>query len=50
MKADVQTIYQAASRSEAEHHAQAFARRWRDAYPSLVPRLLRDFHELLAFF
>lgn len=50
MKADVQTIYQAVSQSEAEHRAQAFARRWRDAYPSLVTRLLRELPELLAFF
>jgi transposase-like protein len=50
MKADAQAIYQAASRSEAVSHAQAFARRWRDAYPALVTRLLRDLPELLAFF
>ena len=50
MKADAQAIDQAASRSEAEGHALAFARRWRDAYPSLVTRLLRDLPELLAFF
>lgn len=50
MKADAQTIYQAASRTEAVAHAQVFARRWRDAYPSLVTRLLRDLPELLAFF
>ena len=29
MKADAQTIYQAASRAAATGHAQAFARRWR---------------------
>jgi transposase-like protein len=50
VKADAQAIYQAASRSEAEGHAQAFARRWRDAYPQLVTRLLRELPELLAFF
>jgi len=50
MKADAQAIYQAASRSEAEGHAQAFAQRWRDAYPQLVTRLCRDLPELLAFF
>lgn len=50
VKADAQAIYQAASRSEAMAHAQAFARRWRDAYPSHVSRLLRDLPELLAFF
>jgi transposase-like protein len=50
VKADAQAIYQAASRSEATGHAQAFARRWRAAYPSLVTRLLRDLPELPAFF
>jgi len=50
MKADAQAIYQAASRAEAVSHAQTFARRWRDAYPSLVTRLLQDLPELLAFF
>jgi putative transposase len=39
----------------AEHgpavaQAQAFARRWREGYPQLVVRLLRDLPELLAFF
>ena len=50
MKADAQRIYQAASRAEAEGYAQAFVRRWRDAYPSLVTRLRQDLPELLAFF
>jgi putative transposase len=50
VKADVQAIYQAASRSEAVAQAQAFARRWQDAYPQLVARLLRGLPELLAFF
>ena len=50
MKADAQAIYQAASRAEAAAHAQVFARRWRDTYPALVARLLRDLPELLAFF
>jgi transposase-like protein len=50
MKAAAQAIYQAASRAEAEDAARAFARRWRDAYPALVTRLLRDRPELLAFF
>lgn len=50
MKADAQAIDQATSRAEAEYAAQAFARRWRDAYPQLVTRLLRDLPELLAFF
>jgi putative transposase len=50
MKSDAQAIYQAASRAEAGSHAQAFARRWRDTYPALVTRLLRDLPELLAFF
>jgi putative transposase len=50
MKADAQAIYQAASRSEAEGQAQAFARRWREMYPPLVTRLLRELPELLAFF
>lgn len=50
LKADAQAIYQAASRSEAESHAQVFAQRWRNAYPPLVTRLLRDLPELLAFF
>lgn len=50
MKEDVQAIYQAASRAEAEGHAQAFAQRWRNAYPQLVTRLGRDLLELLAFF
>jgi putative transposase len=50
MKADGQAIYQAASRSEAMAYAQAFAHRWRGAYPSLVSRLVRDLPELLAFF
>lgn len=48
--ADAQAIYRAASRREAEGHAHAFAQRWRDAYPQLVTRLLRDLPELLAFF
>ena len=30
--------------------AQAFAHRWRDAYPQLVTQLCRDLPELLAFF
>lgn len=34
----------------ADAQAQAFARRWRDAYPQLVTRLLRELPELLAFF
>jgi transposase-like protein len=50
LKADAQAIYQAASRSEALAYAKVFARRWRDAYPALVTRLLRDLPELLAFF
>ena len=50
VKADAQAIYRAASRAEADGQAQAFARRWRDAYPQLVTRLLRDLPELLAFF
>ncbi|OQW30341.1 MAG: hypothetical protein A4E19_10575 [Nitrospira sp. SG-bin1] len=50
MKAGAQAIYQATSRAEAEHAARTFARRWRDAYPSLVTRLLEDLPELLAFF
>lgn len=50
MKADAQAIYQAADRAEAVAQAQAFARRWRAAYPPLVTRLLRDLPELLAFF
>jgi len=50
LKADAQAIYQAASRAAALGQARAFARRWRDAYPSLVTRLLRDLPELLAFF
>jgi len=48
VKADTQAIYRAASWLEAE--GQAFARRWRDAYPALVRRLLQDLPELLAFF
>lgn len=50
MKTDAQAIYQAASRAEAVAQAQAFARRWRETYPQLVTRLLRDLPELLAFF
>jgi putative transposase len=50
VKADAQAIYQAASRSEAEAQARAFARQWRAAYPQLVKRLLRDLPALLAFF
>jgi transposase-like protein len=50
IKADAQAIYQATSRFEAEGQAQAFAQRWREAYPQLVTRLLRDLPELLAFF
>lgn len=50
MKTDAQAIYQATSRAEAVTQAQAFASRWRDAYPQLVARLFRDLPELLAFF
>jgi putative transposase len=50
VKADAQGIYQASSRQEAEGQARAFALRWREAYPQLVTRLLRDLPELLAFF
>ena len=50
MKADAQRIYQAASRREADGDAQTFARRCRNAYPSLVTQLLHDLPELLAFF
>jgi putative transposase len=50
LKADAQAIYQAASRSEAEGYARAFAQRWREPYPQLVTRLCRDLPELLAFF
>ena len=39
---------QAAVKADAQ--AQAFARRWRKAYPALVRRLLQDLPELLAFF
>jgi putative transposase len=50
VKADVQAIYQADSRREAEALARQFAQRWQAAYPSVVARLLRDLPELLAFF
>jgi transposase-like protein len=50
VKADAQGIYQASSRQEAEGQALAFAQRWREVYPPLVTRLLRDLPELLAFF
>lgn len=50
MKADAQTISQAAGRAEAVAQAQAFARRGREASPQLVTRLLRELPELLAFF
>jgi transposase-like protein len=50
VKADAQGIYQASSRQEADGQARAFAQRWREAYPQLVARLLRDLPELLAFF
>lgn len=50
LKADAQAIYRAADRAEAVAQAQAFARRWREGYPQLVARLLRDLPELLAFF
>jgi putative transposase len=50
MKADAQAIDQAADRAEAVAQVQAFARRWREAYPQLVTWLLRDLPELLAFF
>ena len=50
VKADTQVIYRAANRTEATGHAQAFARRWRDTYPSLVTRLLHDLPELLTCF
>jgi putative transposase len=50
MKADAQAIYRAVSRAEAVVQAQAFAHRWREGYPQLVTRLLRDLPEWLAFF
>lgn len=50
MKVDAQAIYRASSRAEAVTQAHAFARRWRDPYPQLVTRLLRNLPELLAFF
>ena len=50
VKADAQAIYQAASRREAEALAQQFGRRWQATYPKVVPSLLRDLPELLAFF
>ena len=50
MKAEAQAIYQAADRAEAMAYAHAFAHRWREPYPQLVTRLLRDLPELLAFF
>jgi transposase-like protein len=50
VKADAQAIYRAASRREAEALARQFAQRWREPYPSVVTRLLRDLPELLAFF
>ena len=50
VKADAQAIYRAASRREAEALARHFAQRWREAYPSVVARFLRDLPELLAFF
>jgi putative transposase len=50
VKADAQAIYQASTRADAESDAQLYARRWREAYPQLVTRLLRDLPELLAFF
>jgi putative transposase len=49
VKADAQSIDQAASRQEAAGQARAFAQRWREAYPPLVTRRLRDLPELLAF-
>jgi putative transposase len=50
VKADVQAIYQAGSRREAEAHARAFARHWQPLYSKVVQSLLRDLPELLAFF
>lgn len=50
VKADVQAIYQAASRREAEARARQVAQRWQAAYPSVITRLVRDLPELLAFF
>lgn len=50
VKADVQAIYQADSRREAEAYARSFAQRWQPAYPKVVQRLLDDLPELLAFF
>lgn len=50
VKADVQAIYQASCRREAEAQACLFARRWQAAYPSVVQRVLADLPELLAFF
>ena len=50
VKAEAQAIYRASTRAEEEGHAQLFACRWREAYPQLGTRLLRDLPELLAFF
>ena len=50
MKADAQAIYHATDRAEAVAQAQTVALQWREAYPQLVTRLLRDLPELLAFF
>lgn len=50
VKADVQAIYQAGSRREAEARARQVAQRWQAAYPSVVTRLVRDLPELLACF
>jgi len=50
VKADAQAIYRADSRREAAALARQFARRWQEAYPSVVTRFLRDLPDLLAFF
>ena len=49
MKVDAQTIYQAASWTEAVAQAQTFAP-VANTYPALVTRLRRDLPEFLAFF
>jgi transposase-like protein len=50
VKVDLQAIYQATHRREAEAAARQFARQWQATYPKVVASLLKDLPELLAFF
>lgn len=50
VRADLRTLYQAASRREAPGAPRQFEPRWQGTYPQVVRSIARDLPELVAFF